>query len=717
MSKVITFANLVSPTGTVSLSLQAAVDAGLASARPVSGAVRAMTKPQRREYFKRSDTAWPCLSLTEGINPVLRVSKENPAQLLHGFSADYDNCGKKFSVAELTEIASRCAYPPAAAGSSLGGDGVHAVWLFREPIPVLGDDRYAAKIAAECYRNLRVSNFVQGFDEAFKRPDRLLSVDPENFGWLTNLGETQVVDEISTRMWASNVTKDYEFEGPKLDLAKVKEQVDKLYPGRWLGDFNIGSRGCRFWDSSSTDNSAAVVVPEGIVFFSDGGGFRPWSSILGNDVASKLTSESVAQLTKDWYYDETNREFVYYFAPRNDYDTKNRTQVMDRLEIAGIDDDLERKKIVVHIEHYNKVTAVVSLANQKRGIIHQNGLTYLNKTRTVPVKPEAGDYSFIDGLMRVMFGPDQYDYFMAWQQDSLRCALDQESSYSQALFLAGQVESGKSLLQIRIITPLLGGNSADPMPYLLNESGFNSELGDAGSWVISDAEGARNETQRGSFTQRIKAICANPNMSVRTKYKEPVTLFLNSRITFSFNKTAECLSVIPRLGSDVLGKICLFDIKQHNYFEGLDRRTTETRVAEQLPAFAYYLLNDYVPPAHVMATGGRYKTKCYHAPELVAHAQAYQASSEIIAWVHIMFAQGEEMKQAAATSQPIKKSAAGWIQSLNLTTGSNQGLTPNRLSAHLHNLTKQFPESIKADYNSHKKIYEFSIDYSRLINI
>lgn len=715
MPKVFSFANLVSPTCQAFTSLREAVDAGQATVVPTASAVRAFSKTQRRDYLKRVDTNWPCISLTEGVNPALRVSRENPPQLLHGFSADYDNCGKKFTVAELSDIASRCAYPPAAAGPSLGGDGVHAVWLFREPIPVLGNDGYANKVASECYKNLRAGNFVQGFDAAFKKPDRLLSIDPQNFGWLTTSAEAQAVDETSTRMWAANVTTDFEFEGPPLDLAQVKTQVDKLYPGRWLGDFNIGSRGCRFWDASSSDNTAAVVVPQGIIFFSNGGGFRSWASILGHDVAAKLTADSLAQVTTHWYYDASNHEYVYLFAPRNEYDTKNRTQFMDRVHLAGIEDEDEKKRAIVYVEDHKKVTAVVALASQRRGLITQNGLLYLNTTQTRPIAPVPGDCSFIDGLVQTMFGPIQYPYFMAWLRDSVRCSLELEPSYAQAIFLAGSVETGKSLLQVRVITPLLGGKEANPMPYLLNETGFNSELSDASHWAISDAEGARNGDQKSAFTQRIKAVCANPNMSVHAKYKEPVTLYLNARITFSFNKTAECLSVIPRLGDDVMGKVCLFDIKSHNYFEGLDRKTTETRIAEQLPAFAYFLLNDYNPPAEVLTTGGRYRTQCYHAPELLNHARAHQASSEVIAWIHVLFAQNEEYKEAASKGLTVTKSAAGWMQSINATTGTNQSLTPNKLSAHLHSLSKQFPDSISAKYDTHKKIYEFSIDHTKLI--
>jgi len=708
---VFTYPNLVTPTTCrVFPSLSEAVNTGQDMVKATGSLVRLMTKTARRDYLKRADTQWPCISLAEGINPKLRISDENPPALLHGFIADYDNCGKKFTNAELTDLASRCAYPPAAAGPSLGGDGIHAVWLFKEPIPCLGDTHYAKKITFECYKNLRVNNFIQGFDEAFKKPDRLLSIDPESFGWVTGSEEKQVVDEVSTRMWTSNVTKDFEFEGDKLDLVKVYEIIEKKYPGRWSGPFVVGARGVRFWDSTSSDQSAAVVTSTGMVYFTDGGGFKSWVSLLGNDVVSKLTAESLSLLTESWSYDKMNREYIYFVG--GNYETKNRTQFMDRMELGGLDDEIERKRAIAYVEDFKGITAVVTLANQKRGLIRQNGLVYLNNTQTSSIVPEPGESPFLQNLLTHMFHEEQLHYFLAWLQDAVQCALVLEPSYAQSVFLAGSIECGKSLLQYRIITPLLGGKDSNPMDYLLGKTSFNSELGDSGHWLVSDSEGAKNGDQRANFTQRIKAITANPSMSIHQKYKIPVTLFLNARLTFSFNKTAECLSVIPRIGEDVLGKLSLFNIYSHHLFNGMQRKEIEETVARELPFFAHWLLNTYKPPQEVMSSG-RYRTKSYHAPELLNYARAYQESSELLAWFHIMYSQNESLKESMA--KPVERSAASWLQLLNATTGSNQGMTPNKLSTHLHGLARQYPEAIISRLDRHAKINLFTINYNKLI--
>lgn len=713
MPKVFVFDNLVTPSCRTFTSLIEAVNASAESVSQVAQSIKSKTKNERRDWFKIESSRWPCISLAEGVNPALRISSDNPPALLHGFIADYDAVGKRYTEEELASLASRCVYPPAAGGPSLSGEGVHTIWLFEEPIPVLGDTAYARKIYAECYKNLRVSNFIHGFDPAFKIPDRLLSIDPTSFGFLTARAETQMVDKHSTRMWAGNITKDFEFEGQKVELSKIYEQVQKLFPGRWTGDFNVGSRGPRFWDSSASDTSAAVVTATGMVFFSNGGGFKPWNQIFGHDVISKLTADSLAEITSDWYYDSTNHDYVYDLHGK--YETKNRTQFMDRLELMGLEDDLERKRTIAYVEDHNSVTAVVSLANQKKGTLIQSGLNYINTTKTIPIRPAKGSCEFTKGLHNAMFGPEQVDYFLAWMQDSVRCALSEKPSFAQSIFLCGEVECGKSLLQYRIITPLLGGQDSDPMPYLTGSTDFNNELADAGHWLVSDSEGGKTTAQKASFTQKIKAITANPRMTIRTKFKTPATLFLNARLTFSFNATAESLEVLPRLGTDVLGKLCLFNVLTHNFLAGLNRTSIEANIADELPAFAYWLLNEYVPPADI-ATSGRYPTKSYHSPELINYARASQDSSELLGWLGNIFEESENFRKDYLEKKvAVEMSAARWLQVLHATTGHHYGLKPNRLSAHFQHLAKQFPNSISTRLDPKSKVYLYKVDYAKLV--
>jgi hypothetical protein len=252
------------------------------------------------------------------------------------------------------------------------------------------------------------------------------------------------------------------------------------------------------------------------------------------------------------------------------------------------------------------------------------------------------------------------------------------------------------------------------MAHLLGSSGFNSELADAGSWVVSDSEGATNGGQRASFTQKVKAIAANPCMSVQAKYAVPVTLYLNSRLTFSFNKTAECLSVIPRLGDDILGKLNLFNIPTHDYFKGMQRKDIEARIKTELPGFAHWLINSYTVDPSVTSSG-RYRTRCYHSPELLHYARASQDCSELLGWLHAIFTQNETFVKHVADKTTASYPAAIWLQILNQTLAHNCGLKPNRLSAHFQQLSRQFPDAISGHPDPRSKVYMFKVNYNKLL--
>ena len=711
---IIDFPNLSSPVGVPRSTLADAVNAGVVATEATQAAVRGLTKAARRAWFKHTSHVWPCVSVAEGVNPKLRISKENPPQFLHGFVADYDNLGKQLTVDELTDIAARCVYPPAAGGASLSGDGVHAIWLFAEPIPCLGNAGYARAVLLEVFKSLRAGNFLQGFDENFKdHPDRLLSIDPHNFGWLTSKRGDQVVDAVSTRMWASAAVAKVEFDGPALDLKKVHEHVERLFPGRWAGPFDVGCRGVRFWDHTAADATAAVITPAGVVYFSDGGGFRSWASLIGRDGESRIAADSLAEATREWHYDGAGGEYVLREPATGEYLVKNRTQALDRLEFAGLKDAADRRRALIYIEDHKRVAGIVALANQPKGVIRDGGLAYINVTRTQALTPVAGDCSFILGLIQAMFGPEQEPYFLGWLKESVIRMQAGKPSYAQALFMAGDVQSGKSLLQYRVLTPLFGGQSADPMPYLLGDAGFNAELGDAGHWLVSDREGARNYQQKGEFTQKVKAITANPEMSVHAKYRTPVTLHLNSRITFSFNRLSECLEIMPRLGSDIVDKIMLFDIQPHQYLAQLSPEDIEPRVAAELPAFAQWLLDYDIPPE--VRSKGRYPVRSYHHVGLSDISKASQEHSELVGWLHVLFNNSDTLEKCARNGQGAPQLTANeWLRLIGLHAGVSHGLTVRRVNVQFQSLARQFPGAIVSQFNPHLRIYKYSVDYDQL---
>jgi len=64
-----------------------------------------------------------------------------------------------------------------------------------------------------------------------------------------------------------------------IPVAKVLEEVNRQYPGRWQGPFEVGARGIRFWDPMADNESAAVVREERDAVFH---GIFPICALGGN---------------------------------------------------------------------------------------------------------------------------------------------------------------------------------------------------------------------------------------------------------------------------------------------------------------------------------------------------------------------------------------------------------------------------------------------------
>lgn len=714
MSKVFAFPNLAAPIGQPFNSFTECLEHYERVTVEYAELLRSSrTKSARRDWFRQAESKWPCISFVEGLNPHMRVGADNPPHLLHGIAADFDAVNKDYTDAELRDMVARVAYPPAAGGSSLSGNGYHFVWFFEEPVQLLGNEAYAIKVIKHIFSKIRVGNLMVGLDDACKRPTQLLSVDPHTFGWLTEANENTTINAITTRLWAGDVDADFEFDGIALDLEAVKEQVDKSFPGRWVGPFVSGARGTRFWDPSASDPTAAVVTPTGMRYFSNGGGFATWAQIFGADFVDKLSIGSIKAITDDWFYDRCTGEYVHYFRPLDQYGKWNRRQFNERMALDGLKDRDDQSRAAVYVEQYKAVDDTVALANQASGIIHIGTEKVINIRPTTPPKVADGPFEFIRALiMEAMFPGDQGHYLCAWLKDSVRRVLEEKPSFAQALFMVGDVALGKSLLQQRIFTPLFGGIEANPMPSLTNTSAFNGELAKAGHWCVNDAPGARHHWQQQELSQHIKTITTTTIGMVNAKYKQARAVTHNSRISFSLNRVVECLQVFPRLGDDVLDKLILLDVANHTLFTSKTYdRTFDDIVADELPGFAHWLLNVYEPPEFAKSTNPRYYATSYKHPEFLTYARAAQIESELLGWLHELYDKPDMAEYRDGTKR-MKESAAGWLRILSTVSDGVKVMTQQKFISLFNALAAQHADAFSTEFDKQKRHYVYSVDYS-----
>lgn len=109
--------------------------------------------------------------------------------------------------------------------------------------------------------------------------------------------------------------------------------------------------------------------------------------------------------------------------------------------------------------------------------------------------------------------PMQFESFMGMLKGWYISLRDREFEPAQAIVLCGPEDCGKTFVQEFIITPLLGGNEADPFSYLSGITAFTGDLFNAEHLRTSDAGGSLNDKER-----RIEGFWCNPKPAIFSRF-------------------------------------------------------------------------------------------------------------------------------------------------------------------------------------------------------
>jgi hypothetical protein len=215
-------------------------------------------------------------------------------------------------------------------------------------------------------------------------------------------------------------------------------------------------------------------------------------------------------------------------------------------------------------------------------------------------------------------GDEQYPRLLGWLAAAVESLYTRFRRPGQALVLAGPAGAGKSVVQNKIITPLLGGRSAKCAPYLQGRTNFNGELFGAEHLMLEDESSDICIKSRLALASHIKQICVNEVQPCHSKNRPIVNLAPFWRLTLSLNDEPERLLIIPPLTADVEDKLLILRCMPVQWPQPagipLDWESLMAAVEEELPAFLHFLLAHKVPPALHSA---RYGVRSWHHPDLL----------------------------------------------------------------------------------------------------
>jgi hypothetical protein len=216
-----------------------------------------------------------------------------------------------------------------------------------------------------------------------------------------------------------------------------------------------------------------------------------------------------------------------------------------------------------------------------------------------------------------MFGRDQLEYLLGWLQIAFIALVTMSFIPGQIPVFAGPANCGKTLIQTKIITPLLGGRDAKPYQYMTGLTQFNSDLFKGEHLIISDENPATRIEERRAFGAAIKNLIVEPKQRLHAKGKDAIMLEPFWRVSISINDEPENLMILPPLDDSVADKLMLFHVKRPDCLpdgENGSREKFGKAIQDELPAFAHYLMNEHeILPS---MRGGRFGIKEYMNPYL-----------------------------------------------------------------------------------------------------
>ena len=579
-----------------------------------------MTKDEFRAWSADAKTQHLFYSAFEGANAALRVTETNPATLMHGLVVDYD---AQVSAEERAAFMSRAsvAYPPSYICTTFSG-GVRLVWLFEGPL-LLFTKRITEEFLSRIKKELKLKKLFPGIDdEALARPSQYYHC---GLDWEALPAKPLPLDLLYSWIIAVSQKADWSAFGDEIPVARVAEEVEKRFPGRWSGHFEIGARGSRFWDDTASNPTAAIVRSSGMQCFTGARPFVSWGEILGRKFVDAFRADTVGAAIHGIWFDGRD----YWLQIDEVWRLFKKSDIALHLRVEhGISDERRRGVVATAMDqllnqiHLTKaVDGAAPFVYRKATMITFGGKRYLNIARSRlhaaadGPQPWGLNFPYISQLLDGYFDPpEQLPFFLSWLAYAYQHAVKGQPCNGQAVFLAGDVNQGKTLVSNVLVGDLFGGHM-DASDYLLGESKFNKELFEVGLWTVDDTVPSSDPRKQQLYSAMLKKIPANYSFQYHPKFRDQFMLPWAGRVLITCNADPESIRILPDVEMSLLDKVMLFKIAT------VDRDFVEAaaRIRAELPFFARFL-QDYEIPEQCRGEA-RFGVKCYHHEELLEEAR------------------------------------------------------------------------------------------------
>lgn len=578
------------------------------------------------------------LSPYEGLNPSLRITKNNPARWMHGIIADYDS-PKAWENAEGLEDSTK--FLPTWVYRTFSPGKCRLVWEFEKPINVYNQD-VADEFIKELCERVGIADALPGIDKASFKSTQYFEMgeDWSQFPPTSFKHGTMFLPDSLLQLCMVNAAERAQVkvtDMPEIPIDKVAEEVERQFPSRCKNPFEVGKKQCLFWIEDGIEREGAVIHKDGMICYSDRAGvnFASWRTILGAPFVAEYEQQSTGRAASMFYFDGR-----HYWTKHggNGWVYLAKEDAKMHLKGAGVNDRPPRgqlvsevERVLIHVQTSRRVSAAVPVLFTHSETVDIHGETYLNiSTKKAMAPAETGnpdDFPWLYEFMHNVFDGDQdgisaHEYFLCWFRRFYESALRGQPLPGQVVIIAGEAHTGKTFLNKCIIGEALSG-SVDAEDLLMGETNFNKAGGENALWRCDDAASEGDWKTRQQFTKALKQMAANPSQLYQPKFRDAIELPFVGRVVVTCNMDPESLKILPALDGTIKDKVMLFKLRsgyRPHFFNS--NYENEARIRKELPFFLNWLINRPCPPNIMDPIFKRFGVKSFHHTELVHQAQS-----------------------------------------------------------------------------------------------
>ena len=562
-----------------------------------------------------------------------------------------DNVG--WTVEEIVEILQA---EPRIVAAFVSPSGAGVKGIARIPVCMTKEEHVAAFVAAR--NHFRAHNLTM--DEACKDPVRLMFISHDPGAWI-DLERSAMFEPVAAEPELPAATKAPKKKGLTLKAAKTAfPSPPREGIHTWLME---ASWHCRFAGMDESDAAAKLQAYDGTLRRA----YQPTEVV---DAVRAVYSSAMPEASEDWRDAATvaaarrapstaqsfDPEDIFYDGPSSKYLVRVGKSFMTYSKLSPVITGVSRHLSDEHDDPKDLMQAVrESVKNREldggvqwHGSIagHAQGLGY--DTNDLPIlitseakipEPTAGDAPTISEIISGAFAdPMATTVFMSWLSGRYKAVRAHCHIPSPMLVLAGEINSGKSLLAW-IVAQSLGGRTANPYAAWAGGMLWNDDLVGSELLLVDDCVGSTDIRSRRNFGASFKESVYPHSVQLRKRNHSSISVRPVWCVMVCCNDTPESLQIIPPLDADLADKIALLHVIGVKL--PIDTSTPEGKIRLQalirseLPAFAQQLMEWETPEELRDSRSG---IMAWRDPELSESVDAHSPSKRLESLLESAFA-------------------------------------------------------------------------------